>query len=285
MAWTNLTAATDSQALEALESWLWEEGALAVTVEDGGNTPIYEPGPGELPLWGKTLVTGLFAGSQSPQQLSQGLEQAGFLLVACQAVQDRCWEREWLHNFKPMRFGRRLWICPSGLAAPADGLVVKLDPGLAFGTGSHETTRLCLEYLDGANLANAAVIDYGCGSGILAVAAALLGASPVYATDIDPQAITATQLNAERNGIALRLGLVGELNLPPAQLVLANILAQPLVDLADHLSSLVQPGGELVLSGIMAHQADWVKSAYGHSLQLMTEAELNGWIRLTYSKP
>ncbi len=286
MGWLNVTAAADKVSLDELETWFWERGAVSVTVEDGGEDPIYEPKPAETPMWGKVLVTGLFEDDASLQHLGEGLEAAGFEIVALDELDDRPWEREWLNRFKPMRFGDRLWICPTGHELdPIGRVVISLDPGLAFGTGTHETTRLCLEYIDGAELTGRTVIDYGCGSGILGIGAALVGANEIYGVDTDPQAITASRMNADRNGVNMALGLVGELSLDEADLVLANILAQPLVELAVDLSGLVAPGGALVLSGIMESQAEWVRGAYQDKLTFVDETVLNGWVRLIYHKP
>lgn len=284
MPWLNLTATAQSRSLEELESWFWENGAVSVTVEDAGDDPIYEPRPAETPAWGKALVTGLFEDGAPVESLAGDLLAAGFGMVAARPLADRQWEREWLKRFKPMRFGERLWICPTGCELdPAGRVVVRLDPGLAFGTGTHETTRLCLEYVDSANLRSRSVIDYGCGSGVLAIAAALVGATDVHGVDTDPQAIAASRMNADRNGVTARFGLAGEVDLPAADLVIANILARPLVDLSARLCSLVAPGGALVLSGIMRDQAAWVKGVYRRELRCVDETANGDWARLVFN--
>jgi ribosomal protein L11 methyltransferase len=283
MHWFNLTASSSRSDLDQLESWFWERGAVSVTVEDGEDNPIYEPPPGEQPVWDEVLVTGLFESSAEIEALQTALRQAGFEYLTLDKVEDRPWEREWLSRFEPMQFGRRLWVCPTGYDIPAEAeVIIHLDPGLAFGTGTHETTRLCLEYLDGEDLTGATVIDYGCGSGILAIGAALLGARSVIGIDNDPQALTATAENAKRNEVKIVTSLPGKMKLPNAELVLANILAQPLVELADALLQIVPGDGRLVLSGIMSSQADWVIAAYEGNAELLDKTELNGWVRLVW---
>ena len=202
-------------------------------------------------------------------------------------LDDRAWEREWLSRFKPMQFGRRLWVCPTGFSLePGGKVIIELDPGLAFGTGTHETTRLCLEYLDAIEVGGLDVIDYGCGSGILAIASALLGAKNVTGIDNDPQALTATTENAKRNLVTVDTHLPG-IALEPSDIVLANILAQPLVELAPMLVDTMKPGGLLILSGIMSSQADWVIQAYvehDEIVELVDRTELNGWVRLVWKR-
>ncbi|MBT4162570.1 MAG: 50S ribosomal protein L11 methyltransferase, partial [Gammaproteobacteria bacterium] len=210
MHWVNVTATSERSGLEALETWFWDHGAVSVTVEDGEDKPIYEPPPGEQPVWEEVLVTGLFEEDAVIENLESALLEAGFKLSCIARLEDRAWEREWLHRFKPMQFGEGLWVCPSGFQVPAVArTVIRLDPGLAFGTGTHETTRLCLEYLDGLDVSGCSVIDYGCGSGVLGIGAALKGASTITAIDTDPQALTATRENARRNNVELRADLPG----------------------------------------------------------------------------
>jgi ribosomal protein L11 methyltransferase len=197
---------------------------------------------------------------------------------------DQAWERVWLEDFRPMRFGRRLWVCPGGLpAGDADAIRIELDPGLAFGTGTHPTTALCLEWLDGQDLAGCSVVDYGCGSGILAVAAAKLGAAHVVAMDIDPQALIATRENALRNRVAGTLTVTGEPALAPrsADVLLANILAGPLVELAPRFAEALVPGGRLALSGLLPEQADAVTAAYRPWFHIETTTTRDGWVLLS----
>ena len=280
--WTNVTAAAQRGDVPGLEDWFWAQGAVSVTVEDGEDNPIYEPPPGEQPLWDAVLVTGLFEGELDEPGIKARLNKAGFELAGIAGLEDRQWEREWMNRFRPMQFGQRLWVCPSGYDLPAGAeAVIHLDPGLAFGTGTHETTRLCLEYLDTLDVRGWRVIDFGCGSGVLGIGAALLGANEVLAIDNDPQALTATQENAGRKGVVVTTGMPG-VEIGSAELVFPNILAQPLIDLSAQLLAATRPGGTLILSGIMEAQRDWVVSAYTDRARLIDEVSLGGWMRLVW---
>lgn len=282
MHWINVTAISKREDIEGLESWFWDHGAVSVTVEDGQDNPIYEPPPGETPLWDEVLVTGLFEEESIVDELQEDLLAAGYTLSDVAKLENKAWEREWLTRFKPMQFGKRLWVCPSGYDLPENAeAVIKLDPGLAFGTGTHETTRLCLEYVDGLDVSGWRVIDFGCGSGVLGIGASLLGAKEVLAIDNDPQALVATRDNAARNGVEL-VAEMPDGDLSSAELVFANILAQPLVDLADTLLAATAPGGTLILSGIMESQKEWVASAYKGKATLIDEKALGGWMRLVW---
>jgi len=284
MNWINLTASTEKAGLDVLETWFWDNGAVSVTVEDAEDAPIFEPPPGEQPVWDQILVTGLFESDVVVDDLLSALEHAQFKLSKVEELADRHWEREWLSRFKPMQFGRRLWVCPTAFEIENEGkVVIQLDPGLAFGTGTHETTRLCLEYLDAQDLTGKRVLDYGCGSGILALGAALLGAERVVCIDNDSQALTATRENAKLNNVTLET-YMNNVVPEPADVVLANILAQPLVELSDMLCDCVLPGGLIILSGIMSSQGDWVQSAYTHQLTLIDRTELNGWVRIVLGR-
>lgn len=265
--WRQLTATVADSAAEAVAELLDRLGALSVSLEDAGDQPLFEPKPGETPLWSSTHVTGLFDDSVDTAIVRLAVEQhfTGQLSAWREdELADQVWERAWLEHFKPMAFGKRLWICPSGFEPPSpDGIIVSLDPGLAFGTGNHATTALCLEWLDGEDLADRSILDYGCGSGILAVAALKLGAQRAYGLDIDPQALTASAENARKNDVADRLELLlADAKPPPTDLVIANILAQPLIELAPRIVSAVRSGGRLALSGILASQLDSVRDAY-----------------------
>jgi ribosomal protein L11 methyltransferase len=273
-----------SEALEAL-------GALAVTMTDGGDDPVYEPPPGATPLWQATRVRALFDPREDRAALRAGLAAA--LCVAGHALPtlrfaelaDREWAREWLAHFQPMRFGKRLWVVPTAYQPPeADAVNLVLDPGLAFGTGTHPTTALCLEWLDasGEALAGRTAIDYGCGSGILAIAAALLGARQVWAVDLDPQALEATAENAARNGVGerLRIGAPALVAGRQADLLVANILAGPLRELAPALMAALPPGAPFALSGILADQAEEVAAAYRPFATLAAPVVRGDWVRL-----
>jgi ribosomal protein L11 methyltransferase len=261
-------------------------GAIAVSLADAGDEPLLEPAPGETPLWQALRLRALFEASVNPEVAAATLAVVLGLspsAIAVEHVEDRLWEREWLKDFRPMRFGSRLWVAPAGQRpeAPAP-VILELDPGLAFGTGTHATTALCLDWLDGRIRGGERVLDYGCGSGILALAALKLGAGSASAFDIDPQAITATRENAVKNGLATRIEVVEH---PEAiagsyDIVLANILAGPLVELAPRLARFTRAGGEIVLAGMLARQAAEVARAYGPWFDIAPEAEREGWTLL-----
>ena len=287
MPWIQTHLVVDKSRAPLIELLFEELGALSITLGDAGDEPMLEPGPGETPLWSATRVTGLFAADTDTDALraaiNQALDRETGRHLRLEVLEDRDWERAWLDRFQPMRFGRHLWICPTGHRVRQPGaVVVDLDPGLAFGTGTHPTTALCLEWLDSARLAGRTLIDYGCGSGILAIAALKLGASGAVGVDHDPQALLASRANARRNGVSDRLELCldRECGNAPAPLVMANILANVLIELRPAISSLVAPGGELVLSGILREQADEVIDAYGDTLSFDAPAARDGWVRL-----
>ncbi len=255
--------------LGVVEDALAQMGACSITFLDGGDEPVLEPKPGEVRLWSDTLVRALFDGTHEAirtlGELAQKLGPASASAARLCRVEDRDWERVWLADWKSMRFGRRLWVCPTAAEAPQepDAVVVRLDPGLAFGTGTHPTTALCLQVLDAMPLSGRSLIDYGCGSGILGIAALKLGASHVTAVDLDPQALMATRENALRNGVSSRIA-VQDVGAPlrSASCVVANILAGPLIELAPLLTDACEPGGDLILSGLLKAQAHAVKAAY-----------------------
>jgi ribosomal protein L11 methyltransferase len=285
--WLQLTLESPYHSPEQLEDALLQAGALAITLQDAADRPVLEPLPGETPLWSQLRVTGLFAAQTDPQTVKAVLRQIlgddNFPACRIESLEERDWVRAWLDDFRPMRFGQRLWVCPTDCAAPpAPAVTVRLDPGLAFGTGTHPTTALCLEWLDGAKLDGKAVIDYGCGSGILAITAAKLGAGRVWAVDIDPQALLATEANAERNQVReiLNLGNLAALPTTPVDILVANILAGPLIELAPCFSTLVRPQGHLVLSGILIEQAKQVKAAYAQWFDFATARRREEWILL-----
>ena len=261
-------------------------GAMAVSLADAADEPLLEPAPGETPVWQAVRLRALFDISANPEVAAATLAVVLGLppgSISIEHVEDRAWEREWLKDFRPMRFGRRLCVAPAGQRPDGPAAVIlELDPGLAFGTGTHATTALCLEWLDGRIQGGERVLDYGCGSGILALAALKLGARSALAFDIDPQALTATRQNAAKNGLAPRVKVVER---PDAvvgtfDLVLANILAGPLVELAPRLSRLVHADGEIVLAGMLARQAAEVAQAYGPWFHIGPEAEREGWTLL-----
>ncbi len=287
MAWLQLRLAITPDQAETCEDMLLELGAVSVTFMDAQDQPIYEPDLGTTPLWSQTHLLALFEADTDAAALQAQLTLRLSPLpdLHIEVLEDQDWERSWMDNFHPMRFGQRLWIVPSWHEAPEPEAVnLLLDPGLAFGTGTHPTTALCLEWLDGQDLAGKQLIDFGCGSGILAIAGLLLGASDAIGTDIDPQALEASRDNAQRNGIAdqqFALYLPEAMPQSQAPVVVANILAGPLVQLADTISALVAPGGHLALSGILAEQAEEVRAAYQERFVLDPTAEKDGWVRIS----
>ena len=269
MSWLQLRIAVSKPEVEALEDALLASGAVSVTLEDGADDPILEPGVGETPLWNSLRVTGLYPSDIHTGLAVQLLEESfsGQLQHwRWEILEDQPWETLWTEHYQPIQCGERLWICPSWREPPKpDAVNLSLDPGLAFGSGTHATTFLCLQWLDAQPLAGKTLIDFGCGSGILAIAALLLGATRVIATDNDPQALLATRDNARRNGLSdtqLHVCLPEQLPVASVDVVLANILAEPLMMLAPQLTALVAPGGRLCLSGMIASQTDAVMSAY-----------------------
>jgi len=307
MPFLQLTLEIGSANPEPFEDALLALGATSITLEDAADDPVLEPAPGTTPLWPTVKLKALFDAATDREILRSALDaqfESALPPMTFEAVADRVWEREWLKDFRPMRFGRRLWICPAGLrpeqheltsqaAAPAllrsrhldsspAPIFIDLDPGLAFGTGTHPTTALCLEWLDGAELSGATVIDFGCGSGVLAIAALKLGAAAAVAVDIDPQAIVATIANAERNDVSDRLvaSTVEDAELSPADVVLANILAEPLEQLASQLAGLVRDKGDIVLSGLLISQAQRLATLYGTWFDMAAVSAREDWARL-----
>jgi ribosomal protein L11 methyltransferase len=255
---------------------------------DAEDQPIFEPDLGTTPLWSHTHLLALFEADTDQTALLESLQsiwQGELPEHQIEDIADQDWERSWMEHFQPMRFGQRLWIVPSWHAAPEPHAVnLLLDPGLAFGTGTHPTTALCLEWLDGQELQGQQLIDFGCGSGILAIAALLLGAEQVVGTDIDTQALEASRDNAQRNQLAdarFALYLPEDMPQQPADVLVANILAGPLVKLAPQLTALVKPGGLIALSGILAEQTDQILAAYQEAFQLDPVAGHDGWIRIS----
>jgi len=253
---------------DAVEALLFRSGAYSVTFCDAGDVPVLEPAPGETPLWQDTRVIALFDEDTDFAVLADGLRSGLGTDVLpphrTETLVDRDWTREWLRDARPMRFGRRLWVCPGTSVAPPDAVVVRLDPGLAFGTGTHATTALCLEWLDGLELAGRSLLDYGCGSGVLAIAGLKLGCRAATGIDIDPQALAASRQNAERNDVTEKLAVVDDdRDLGgPYDVVVVNILAGPLLDLSQSVITRLSSGGELALSGILSGQVDRIQAAY-----------------------
>jgi len=261
-------------------------GAASVTFVDAHDDPVLEPLPGEFRLWPTTRLRALFADDRDPLQTAGALgEDLGISASSIQAerIEDRVWEREWLRDFHAMRFGQRLWICPHHEeVSEAGAVVVRMDPGLAFGTGTHPTTALCLEWLDRHIVDEARVIDFGCGSGVLAIAAVRLGAREAHCFDIDPQALTATRQNAEANDVQPRV-LIYEVAAALPQgvdVLVANILSGPLCELASSFGTLVRGGGSIVLAGLLEHEAADVTQAYSAWFDIHPFEVREGWAGL-----
>jgi len=301
---------------EGAEAVCFACGAAAVTFGDSRDDPVLEPHLGEVRLWPATRLTALFVDAGEPRELAAALAAGLGLPATCvraETVPERAWEREWLKDFHAMRFGERLWVCPRHeRVSDASAVVVTLDPGLAFGTGTHPSTALCLTWLDAhahqlsasaehpvgrrahgldahahqlsasAEARGARVIDYGCGSGVLALACAQLGAAEVHCFDIDPQALIATEDNARANAVGDVVRIHGHAHELPAgvDVLLANIRAAPLCALAPQFAALVRPGGEVVLAGLMRHEAADVTAAYTACFDVTGCGERGDWVCL-----
>lgn len=287
MAWHQISVASDKATASDISDFFSELGAVSVTFMSAESKPVYEPDIGETRIWEQTKTIALFELDASPEivktLLLQKFTEKTVHRWHAEILQDQTWERAWMEHFQPMQFADRLWVYPSGQEQSIPGTVsLILDPGLAFGSGTHPTTALCLEWLAEHDVTGKTVIDFGCGSGILAVAAVLLGAKEAHAIDIDPQALTATQDNAQKNGVEsqIKTYLPEEFIHFEAGIVLANILAKPLIELFGNISSLVQAQGQLVLSGILKEQANSVSTAYQAEFAMSTAVIQGDWCRL-----
>lgn len=292
MPWIQLRVTTTEQKAEQVSDMLLGWGAQAVSFVDAHDTPIYEPMPGEVIYWSNTVVVGLFDAEHPMDNVIKQLQQVSLFKTGVdyklEQLEDKDWEREWMDNFHPIKFGQRLWVCPSWRDIPEpDAVNVMLDPGLAFGTGTHPTTALCMQWLDATIKPEQTVVDFGCGSGILGIAALKLGARRVIGVDIDPQAIEASLANAKRNNVDGQIELYLPKDQPSgfqADVVVANILAGPLAELKQVISAYVKPGGKLALSGILQSQADSVISAYADEFTFDPIAVQDEWVRLSACK-
>ncbi len=293
MSWLQLHLDTTSQASPLWEQALLDNGAVSVTLSDSADVPILEPGVGETPLWQELTLTALFPAETNTDvvllQIGAATDQT-LPPWRWELLEDQPWERAWMEHYQPIRCGQRLWICPSWCQPPqADAINLMLDPGLAFGTGSHATTFLCLQWLDGLDIRGKTLVDYGCGSGILAIAGALLGATKVIAIDNDPQALQATADNAERNGIGddqLIIYSPAEVSFDSlsTDFLVANILAAPLIELAQRLTTMTNVGGQLCMSGIVETQAAMIRSAYCQQFEFEPDVIHDDWVRLVANK-
>jgi ribosomal protein L11 methyltransferase len=324
MPWLQLHIKTNPENAETLNAFLNLLGAVAITLQDAADEPILEPALNTTPLWSHTEIIALFPEKIDINKVIDFLKkqlppspafgtlsqrergQQEIFEYHIELLEDQNWERTWLDHFKPMCFGKRLWICPSTQTPPDPNAVnIILDPGLAFGTGTHPTTALCLEWLDANDLQNKTVIDYGCGSGILAIAALKLGAKEAWAIDYDPQALDATRENARRNHIdenklhvllpekfnQQETSSVGRHSRPvsqhgvnssgnPVDILLANILANPLIELSPRFAQLLKPNGQLVLSGILENQTEMITRAYQNKFKNLSQTTRDEWVRI-----
>ncbi len=276
MAWKQLTFRVRKEFLEESEYQLLHLGALSVTLLDAEDNPIFEPPPGEAPTWDVNLLVALFDDDINEINIIDTFkDDQNLIFIQFETIEDSDWERAWMDDFHPMKFGTRLWVCPKNMPPPQpDEVNILLDPGLAFGTGTHPTTALCLEWLDSIDLNKKNIIDYGCGSGILAIAALLLGAKHCYAINNDPQALTATFDNATENRVEERIEICLPEELPQttADIFIANILAKPLVELAGKFASLCKQGTQIAVSGILEEQEQDIINAYKpHFGELVTQ--------------
>ena len=295
MKWLQIHITVNQDQVDFTETLLLSLGAVSVTLDDAEDQALLEPLPGETPLWNKVIVTGIYQqDEQEPIDVDALMAFAQLQLpqntpIRSEILEDQVWERSWMDYYEPIQIGEKFWIVPEWLEPPeADAVNLKLDPGLAFGTGNHASTFLCLQWLGQTNVKDKIVIDYGCGSGILGVAALLLGAKKVYATDIDPQAVLATKQNAELNGVLDRLwvGLPEEFNAEfkpqQADILVANILAGPLMALAPEFSTLTHADAEFALAGVIEEQVDDVCNVYQNFFTIeQIEKREENWCRIS----
>lgn len=288
MPWIQLTLSCNEEHAPQVGDMLMANGAQAITYRDGADTPIFEPRPGDVILWEHTLATGLFDADADIKTIIANLKKSNVfdndLQYKVDALEDKDWEREWMDNFHPIRFGEHLWICPSWRDIPNPSAVnILLDPGMAFGTGTHPTTAMCLRWLDANPPKGKNTLDFGCGSGILGIAALLFNAKHAIGIDIDRQALIATKDNAARNGVSDKFDVFLPSEQPQTQvdLVLANVLAGPLRELSETILAFVKPGGQLVLSGILERQVDDVMAAYQPDIAFDTPSIDGDWAMLS----
>jgi len=297
--WPEVAVSATPETVDELEAWLFSAGAVSVTYQDKDDQPILEPAPGEMRLWDNITLVGLFAQAQDTDSLISALHlsaQAGALPIPqydIRVLADAVWERAWMQDYQPMQFGPKFWVCPSHKAPPdADAVIVHLDPGLAFGTGTHPTTAQCLSWLGRGTKTNRSpleglvVVDFGCGSGVLAIAAAKLGAKAVYAVDIDEQAILATRQNAADNGVLDKLVISqpDALRLTNADVIMANILFEPLTSLSERFAGMVCAGGVLLMSGILEDQVVELGMRYNKWFDIEPATASNGWALIRASR-
>ena len=286
MAWLQLIIPTNDSQADQLSDTLMEQGAVSVTLQDMQDQPMLEPAIGTTPMWSQTRAVGLFDANQDLKQIIKNVEQQLRINISDwkgEPLEDKDWVRAWMDNFKPMQFGEKLWVVPSNFKPPQpEAANILLDPGLAFGTGTHPTTSMCLEWLDANPPTGKDIIDFGCGSGILAIGAILLGAKYADAIDLDPQALLATIDNAEKNNVShnIKTYLPNQFKNKTTPLLLANILASPLIELSSYFADLTETKGQIVLSGILAEQAEEVLAAYKTYFDIQLWKQQDDWVCL-----
>ncbi len=293
MPWQQLKIELNADTLETVEQYLLDKGSLSVSYLDAEDQPIFQEEPGAIPLWDRITLLSLFDAEKDLEDILAWLRQQDAIFnkaeLCAEILADQDWERSWMTDFKAMQFAEKLWICPSWQSPPdPDAVNIMLDPGLAFGSGSHATTSLCLQWLSQQDLGKSVVIDYGCGSGILAIAAVLLGAQSVIAIDNDPQAITATEDNSQRNNLdpsRISAYLPEDFRAAnsefTADILLANILAEPLLQLAPRFAELLKTGGKIVLSGLLENQAEEILHRYESWFDMDEPCINEDWVRLS----
>ena len=286
--WQQLKIQLHSEDASSFEQILFDSDAISISYLDAEDQPVFQEKPGSTPLWDNTFLLCLFNTKTDLGSLLNKLRCNTKVLnnksLNIELIEDQDWERSWMKDFEPIQFGEKLWICPSWLSPPEPNAVnIKLDPGLAFGTGNHATTSLCLRWLDQADVRGSEVIDYGCGSGVLSIASALLGAVKVHSVDNDPQAISATIDNSRRNkvpGDVLTTYLPEAVPPVHADILIANILERPLIDLSEKFAELVKKGGYITLSGLLEEQIPSLLSCYDRWFDMEAPQVEQGWVLL-----
>lgn len=290
MRWLQVRTTVAKDQVQLAETLLESLGAVSVILDDAQDQALLEPLPGEMPLWDQVIVTGLFYEDSDVEQLQGFLStQLPGANVRHDYLEEQVWERAWMDHYEPIQCGDRLWIVPEWLTPPdTNAINLMLDPGLAFGTGNHASTFLCLQWLDKQDLKGKVVIDYGCGSGILGIAALLLGAKQVYAVDLDPQAVLSTRQNAALNKVEDKIwtGLPEEFEQQfpdlQADVIVANILAGPLMYLAPTFAALAKPHALIAMAGIIEEQVEDLRQSYAKWFNLHTLGQREeNWCRLS----
>jgi ribosomal protein L11 methyltransferase len=291
MDWLQISFQIEKSQADLISEVLTGLGSLSITFSDTLDDAIYEPPVGQTPLWDNVTVNALFSRDINQEDIKASIfEICNVNALSSFILKDRVWEDQCKKDFHSMKFGENLWVCPSWESQaeiPSDAIIINMDPGLAFGTGSHQTTSLCLEYLDNNPPKNIEVIDFGCGTGILAIAAAKLGASRVLAIDNDPQAIISSKDNVINNqceSIIKSIHSDDEIDFESCDLLIANILINPLIELAPRFAALVNTDGELLLSGILKKQVDRVVDCYSEYFTILEVSNIDEWYRVTATR-